>query len=298
MITKDDRVYSFGDQSNKQNMLGLGQNRNGESVARPTEIVELRNQKIVKFVSGSTHMLALSIDGKLWSWGSNSNGQLGVGNLNDCNRPVLVEKAINVIDVSSSSYTSYALTQSGHILAWGENKYGECGINTTNSPQSFPVQVAELNNVVKVQANFVATTIALTNDSKLYIWGLGFKPIPTLLTFPLIPTSVTSTCFSFYMLTNEGYIYRTNLENTNKIEAFYNNSTRFKSIYADLYSCGDLDGYIGYVFTESIDGQITAWSDADVDIMKPWSPNAKNIAQAFAIEHEYSFLPFMIKLEA
>jgi alpha-tubulin suppressor-like RCC1 family protein len=49
------------------------------------------NQKIIKISCGSSHTLALSDKGTVFSWGSNSNGRLGQGKKEDISEPTLVK---------------------------------------------------------------------------------------------------------------------------------------------------------------------------------------------------------------
>lgn len=51
-------------------------------------------QKIIKISCGSSHVLALSDKGTVYSWGSNSNGRLGQGKKEDISEPTLVKQKI------------------------------------------------------------------------------------------------------------------------------------------------------------------------------------------------------------
>ena len=45
---------------------------------------------ITQIIGGYYHVLALTDDGKLYTWGCNGNGQLGIGNTNTSNVPARV----------------------------------------------------------------------------------------------------------------------------------------------------------------------------------------------------------------
>ena len=45
---------------------------------------------IVRVTAGDTHSLALTAEGQLYTFGRNTNGQLGIGSNTDCASPVLV----------------------------------------------------------------------------------------------------------------------------------------------------------------------------------------------------------------
>ena len=48
---------------------------------KPLEITSLNKERIVKICAGYAHALALTDEGKLYSWGANQFGQLGHGDL-------------------------------------------------------------------------------------------------------------------------------------------------------------------------------------------------------------------------
>ena len=50
-------------------------------------------------------------NGQVYSWGNNSNGQLGHGDTEDRNTPTLISffKGMNVVDIFAFSYQSFVL---------------------------------------------------------------------------------------------------------------------------------------------------------------------------------------------
>lgn len=54
----------------------------------------------VKVVCGYAHTLALTDEGKLYVWGGNSYGQLGIGNKTNACNPVLVSFTLVVIVIN------------------------------------------------------------------------------------------------------------------------------------------------------------------------------------------------------
>lgn len=109
-------------------LLGLG--LNVTSTFKPTEITGLRGVRMLKFCgSGANFVLALSTSGQLWSWGSNHEGQLGVGaSLDASYEPLLVPLDDFVIDVCCAPGYALALSQTGVLWTWGANLKGRLGL--------------------------------------------------------------------------------------------------------------------------------------------------------------------------
>jgi len=95
--------------------------------------------------------------GVLFTFGSNSSGQLGDGTVISRSSPVQIDTALKTIvpspiQLNSSSYTqisagysfSSALRTDGTIWAWGDNTWGQLGQNDTLS-RSSPVQVGSFS---------------------------------------------------------------------------------------------------------------------------------------------------------
>ena len=89
--------------------------------------------------AGLGHVLVLTQNGTLWSWGFNSFGQLGIANdFNDKFTPVQVQGVLGVFGnaaltvdgvqpILAVGYHSLARTSSG-LWAWGKNDYGQLGV--------------------------------------------------------------------------------------------------------------------------------------------------------------------------
>ena len=87
------------------------------------------NVVIKSIACGLQHSLFVSESGHVYSMGSNSHGQLGIGELVDKNTPTLVEALLEatVSKVSCGLQHSLALTSGGAAYAWGQGRFGALG---------------------------------------------------------------------------------------------------------------------------------------------------------------------------
>lgn len=129
---------------------------------------------------GSTHSLALKLDGSVFSWGENANGQLGDGSTSDRNQPVTVQAdpatpLAGIAAIAAGPGRSLALRRDGSVLAWGLNRGGLLADGTTDD-QPLPVPVlaeaggAPLSGVNAIAAGEVHS-LALRQDGTLLAWG-------------------------------------------------------------------------------------------------------------------------------
>lgn len=75
VLTQGDKVYSFGGGAGGK--LGLDILLEND-VLIPNKIMSLDDSRVVEVAAGPYHSLALSEDGKVYAWGSNREGRLGV----------------------------------------------------------------------------------------------------------------------------------------------------------------------------------------------------------------------------
>ncbi|XP_044334280.1 PH, RCC1 and FYVE domains-containing protein 1 isoform X2 [Triticum aestivum] len=86
VLTSNGVVFTIG--SSKHGQLGNPQ-ADGESVCTVGGI--LKNEFVTEISSGSSHVAALTMNGKVFTWGKGADGQLGLGDYANRSSPTLVE---------------------------------------------------------------------------------------------------------------------------------------------------------------------------------------------------------------
>eukprot|EP00929_Paragymnodinium_shiwhaense_P113018 TRINITY_DN81283_c0_g1_i1.p1 TRINITY_DN81283_c0_g1~~TRINITY_DN81283_c0_g1_i1.p1 ORF type:complete len:598 (-),score=145.48 TRINITY_DN81283_c0_g1_i1:66-1859(-) len=123
-LNEDGFPYSWGE--DKSGCLGLGTENTNVTDPRMIQFPSGFDGKIVDVQYGRHHVLALSNKGKVYSWGENTSGQLGLNDVQTRFEPTFVEelRPYTVIQIMAVDNMSYALTNHGFVYAWGENKDG------------------------------------------------------------------------------------------------------------------------------------------------------------------------------
>ncbi|EFA84957.1 regulator of chromosome condensation domain-containing protein [Heterostelium album PN500] len=125
----------------------------------------------IKQVSiGNYHIVLLTEAGNIWTWGSNSHGQLGIGLDVHSNIPRQVElKCIKQI-ATGVKHTA-AINEWGELYMWGINEHGELGLGDTGIRRS-PTRVAKLKSELVSLVSCSSThSVCYTESGKLYSWG-------------------------------------------------------------------------------------------------------------------------------
>ncbi|GIG27688.1 RCC1 domain-containing protein [Cellulomonas marina] len=125
--------------------------------------------------AGPYHVVVVTTDGAVWTWGENALGQLGDGTATARTRPVRVALPAGVraaaVDVGTN--TTFVLGADGAVVGWGVNVAGALGDGTgvdRRSPVRVPVPVAAGARVVAVAAG-AGYGHALSSDGSAYGWG-------------------------------------------------------------------------------------------------------------------------------
>ncbi len=107
-------------------------------------------------------------DGTVWSWGDNTEGQLGNGTSTRSNTPVQVSNLNSVIAIAAGGYHCLALKDDGTTWAWGWNSRGQFGDGTTND-SNVPVLSSPLSfiNVIAIAAGAEHTLVLRSNGQVL-----------------------------------------------------------------------------------------------------------------------------------
>lgn len=171
LITASDDVYAFG--SNCSSCLGLGDTH---SSFEPRKIEALCKKGITDISFGSgPHVLAVTAEGEVYSWGHNGYCQLGNGSSNQGIHPSSLSQFFSgqlVVKVACGSHHSLALTRDGEIYAWGQNNCGQVGTGTTaNQPTPRKISsVIGARNVVSISCG-QTSSVALLENGEVYGWG-------------------------------------------------------------------------------------------------------------------------------
>ncbi|XP_024849009.1 probable E3 ubiquitin-protein ligase HERC6 isoform X2 [Bos taurus] len=167
------RVFAWGAASEGQ--LGIGEFK--ETTFIPKKIKTLAGIKIIQVACGHYHSVALSEDGQVFSWGTNSHGQLGLGKefpSQASPQRVRSLEGIPLAQVAAGGHHSFALSLSGTSFGWGSNSAGQLALSGNNAPvQRYkPVSIGALKTlgVVSISCGYKHTAV-LTQDGKVFTFG-------------------------------------------------------------------------------------------------------------------------------
>ncbi|MCN0181314.1 RCC1 domain-containing protein [Salinispora arenicola] len=126
---------------------------------------------VTAIAGGDDHNLAITSTGGVFTWGSNSSGELGDGTTNDRTTPILVGLPGTTVTTTAGGGHSFAVTSADTVHAWGDNSDGQLGIGN-NVDQLEPVVVSmPLGATVTAIAGGDDHSLALTAAGALLAWG-------------------------------------------------------------------------------------------------------------------------------
>ncbi|TGZ51677.1 RCC1 and BTB domain-containing protein 1-like [Temnothorax longispinosus] len=176
IVTRDKMVHALG--NNIAGCLGTG---DAHSTLYPKKVDALCDKDIKTFAYGSgPHVLMLTKEGEVFSWGHNGYCELGNGTCNQGLTPTLVNmptlgNGLNmkrIVDIACGSHHSVALTEDGEVYAWGQNNCGQVG-SSISTNQGAPRQVN--SNLAGKKVVYIScgqtSTMAVIENGEVYGWG-------------------------------------------------------------------------------------------------------------------------------
>ncbi len=158
-------LYTWGDNAN--GTLGVGNTTTVRS--SPGQVGSLTTW--TKIVGGDYHFIARKSDGTLWSWGTNSNGQLGLGDLLPRSSPVQIGTATDWHATGlGASRISAALKTTGQLYTWGYNAFGGLALGDALN-RSAPTQVGAFTDGTMVSPG--PQHLLLVRAGALYAAGIN-----------------------------------------------------------------------------------------------------------------------------
>ncbi len=283
VLNENGQVYSWG--LNEHGQLGLGdiieQHKPALVLKMPADTIQIS--------IGDYHSLSLNINNKVYSWGYNEYGQLGLGPYDEISIPTLVlEMPNNIVQISIGEFHTLALSNDGHIYSFGNNRYGQLGLGDYDN-RNIPTLVPKApNNIIQIVAG-TSHSLCLTNDGYIYSFGknnegqLGLgnnvdRNIPTLIPNLNNIIQISGNSESTLALSNTGKIYAFGYNNEGQLGlGDYENRIRPTLVLkipnniiqistGHWYSLVLMaDGRI-YAFGKNFNGQLGFRDDTDINI--------------------------------
>ncbi|XP_050978818.1 retinitis pigmentosa GTPase regulator b isoform X1 [Labeo rohita] len=169
VYTSRGNLYVSG--GNNEGQLGLGDCDDRTSF----HLVDFfsKHGQVKMLAAGSNTSAALTQDGRLYMWGDNSEGQIGLGKESNALTPQEVSVGKRVSWVSCGYYHSAFVTVDGALFTFGEKDSGKLGLSTEKlASHKVPQQVTGISDKVVQVSCGGGHTVALT-EHEVYSFGLG-----------------------------------------------------------------------------------------------------------------------------
>ena len=178
-INSDGELYVWGDNSEGQLGDGTYDNKNNPI------LISIQDIKWSSAYSGAHYTIAVTSEGYLYSWGKNSEGQLGNGTNVSTNFPALISgiEANNLFDISAGIYGHIVFLPCGfsppydpdtygcaRLYVWGRNVFGQLGEDATDTGEIPPTPLGDnpyWTNIAVGSYHTLGTDLL----GRLYSWG-------------------------------------------------------------------------------------------------------------------------------
>ncbi|XP_032075384.1 X-linked retinitis pigmentosa GTPase regulator isoform X2 [Thamnophis elegans] len=133
-----------------------------------------KNDKPLHISCGDEHTSVVTENGKLYMFGSNNWGQLGLGTKNTVSKPTCVKvlKPEKVKLAACGRNHTLIYTEKGNLYATGCNSEGQLGLEGTEERSAFHlVNYFTSQHKIEQLAAGSYTSAALTEDGQLFMWG-------------------------------------------------------------------------------------------------------------------------------
>ena len=152
----------------------LGEKSGGAGVGSPSAGIPIGKQ-LRQVACGEAHIVAWSRDGRLFTYGDHSSGQLGHGDKEDQYLPKRVEGLQErVCNVAAGRCHSLSIGSSGALYSWGWGGKGRLG-HGDEEDQLLPRRVEGLQERACSVAAGDFHSLAIGSSGTLYSWGTGVE---------------------------------------------------------------------------------------------------------------------------
>ncbi|XP_014230032.1 ultraviolet-B receptor UVR8 [Trichogramma pretiosum] len=130
ICTNDNKVFAWGD--NRYGQLGVDISK-FKQTTKPMEVEGLKNFGICKEVYCAwTHSAIMNSENKVYLWGRNAYGQLGLTNMTPICTDTWTAKQVEIPhkikEFCIGSQHNLMLCDNNQVFSWGWNEHGSCGV--------------------------------------------------------------------------------------------------------------------------------------------------------------------------
>ncbi|MCL2521906.1 MAG: InlB B-repeat-containing protein, partial [Erysipelotrichales bacterium] len=162
-------LWSWG--SNGLGRTGLGTSAGNTLV--PTRIISTTNYQFVLVRTSNNHTIAIDIEGNVWSWGSNTQGQTGLGlTAGHTLDPTRIDVGnVSFLQVDMGNFHNILLDTEGRLWSFGGNGSGATGLGITSGNTIYP----EMLDTGTLRFNHISSgsnnNMAIDTYGRIWSWG-------------------------------------------------------------------------------------------------------------------------------
>jgi alpha-tubulin suppressor-like RCC1 family protein len=145
-----------------------------------TTVTLNENERVVNIELGGFFTIAMTNQNRIFAWGRNDRGQLGVASPSSSNVPIDISSRFpfiseeTIVDIKLGFEHALALSSTGRVFSWGSS-------NAYENSFSFNVNIPTIITGITFNAGEVVTKIAaggnssiiLTSENRLFAFGNG-----------------------------------------------------------------------------------------------------------------------------
>ena len=169
-------VWAWG----RNEYQALGQGILGAHSALPTPVDMtalhvLDDAHVVSVSAGHFHGVALDSKGRVWAWGDNGYGQLGLPLVPADKKPSLIDPLVfggkKILSVQADSYSTMALDELGQLWVWGRTGFTHLdGSSSSSLPKRINLASVGIGKVIDFGFS-ESHILVLAESGQLWAWG-------------------------------------------------------------------------------------------------------------------------------
>ncbi|PKK97795.1 MAG: hypothetical protein CVV57_10515 [Tenericutes bacterium HGW-Tenericutes-2] len=180
MLTNESRLYGFGSNTSFQ-IASQALTHSSLPIDITSQLSLLEGETIVDVDSGDYFNILLTSNGRILTWGSNFNGEMGIGTnisdqlVHDITGSFNIGESDSIIKIKAGDNYGIVITEEKRVFTWGFNGAGQLGDGTTTNRLSpveittaIPLNLGETIEVISTSHDFVHL---VTSTGRIFVWG-------------------------------------------------------------------------------------------------------------------------------